>query len=138
MGVDYIKSFDDVTYVKPLFFASITDEMDKNMTSSLAFKKQFNANAYSQDVFDYWELSGSFNRQVLRRLIMNLTGFFGNGKYVSGDITDNLYGGYAGLAYEINEYLKATLGYRYAQTDSNTASRDYKKNTITAGITGEF
>ena len=49
-----------------------------------------------------------------------------------------LYGGYAGLAYEINEYLKATLGYSYAQTDSNTASRDYKKNTITAGITGEF
>ena len=138
VGVDYINSFDERTYVKPLFFVSITDEMDKNMTSSLAFKKQFNANAYEQDVFDYWEFSGRFNRQILKRLGLNLTGFFGNGKYDNQNITDNLYGGYAGLAYEINEYLKATLGYSYAQTDSNTASRDYKKNTITAGITGEF
>ncbi len=138
VGLDYINSYNNTKYTKPSFLVSVTDEIDKNTRSTLAFKKQYYTNAYSEDVFNYWEISGILNRQLLERLGCSLSGFYGNGEYMASNITDKLLGANIGLTYSFNEHLKGNLNYNYSNVTSTRDTREYLRNRVSLGLNMEF
>lgn len=137
-AVDYIMSYDKVTYYKPMFSASLTGELDKKTTATVGFEKQYYTNSYSQDIFDYWQISANLSRQLLARLKFLIGGFYGNGRYIAQGIQDNLFGLNASMEYELTRRAKAKISYSFSKTDSDQNSRDYTKNTAYAGLNMEF
>ena len=121
-----------------MFSASLAGELDKRTTATLSFDKQYYTNSYSQDLFDYWQISASFAKQLLARLKFLVSGFYGNGKYIAQGIQDNLFGLNASMEYELTRRAKARITYSFSKTDSDQHSRDYTKNTTYAGLRMEF
>ena len=138
MGVDFIAAYNERDYERPLIQASLVNEGDENTHGDLTFVKEYQANPYTEDLFNYWQASTSLTRQVLRRLSGSISGFYGEGDYVTLNITDKLSGVTLGMIYELTKNVKGDFGYRFSHTDSTVNSRDYSKNTVSLGITGEF
>jgi opacity protein-like surface antigen len=137
-GIDFIDSFNDRTYTKPSYQFSLTDEFDKESQLTLAILKEYSANAYSEDLFNYWQVSAALARQLLQRLRVNLNVFYGRGEYINFDINDRLRGAAMGLDYDLLHNLKLNLSYSYSKTVSNFSSRDYTRNYVSAGLRMEF
>jgi hypothetical protein len=135
---DYLVSYDDTRYYKPMFSASLTGELDKRTTATISFDKQYYTNSYSQDLFDYWQISANFARQIWARLKFFAAGFYGNGRYIAQGIQDNLFGLNASIEYELTRRAKARIAYSFSKTDSDQSSRNYTKNTAYAGLRMEF
>jgi hypothetical protein len=135
---DYLVSYNDTVYYKPMFSASLTGELDERTTATIGFNKQYQTNSYSQDLFDYWQISAGFTRQLLARLKFLVNGFYGNGEYVAQSIQDNLFGLNASVEYELTRRAKAKITYSFSRTDSDQDSRNYTKNTAYAGLRMEF
>lgn len=135
---DCIRSYDNTDYYKPMFGASLAGELDKKTTASVNFDKQYYTNAYSQDLFDYWQISASLARQVAARLKFLIGGFYGNGRYIARGIQDNLFGLNASMEYELTRHAIARISYSFSKTDSDQNTRDYTKNTAYAGLRMEF
>lgn len=123
---------------KPLFFVSLTDELDENTQSKISFEKEFSTNAYNESIFNYWQTSGSLTRRLLERLRCSLSGFYGKGKYINLGITDKLRGGSITLTYDFTKRLKGNLKYEYSEVDSTNDLREYTKNKVILGLTWEF
>jgi len=138
IGVDFINSYNDKGYSKPLILASLTDEISRNTRAGLSFAKQYNTDAYTEDIFNYWQTSAFFKRELLKRLRYSLSGFYGEGEYVSLDIIDKLWGANIALTYDFREKLRGNLGYTYSDLDSTDVSREYIKNTVFLSLTVEF
>lgn len=137
-GEDFIRSYNDKNYAKPLFSVSLTDDIDQNTNANVSFMKQYSANSYSPDLFDYWQVSGGLSKKLLERMGSSLSGFYGRGKYISTVVSDKLSGLSASLTYDISVNLKGNLSYSFSQTRSTVESREYKKNTISFGLTAQF
>ncbi|MFZ2602919.1 MAG: outer membrane beta-barrel protein, partial [Candidatus Omnitrophota bacterium] len=137
-GIDFMASYNDKEYTRPLFFASLTNDLDENTTANLSFAKQYYTNAYSQDLFDYWQVSGALTRRLLERLSCSLSGFYGNGEYITTVITDKLLGSTIGFTYDIKDNWKASLSYSFSKVKSTVRSREYKKNMASSAITATF
>jgi len=137
-GADYVISYNKQDYFKPMFGATLTDELDQNTVASVSFMLQSYTNAYSQDVFDYWQVSGDLKKQLLQRLNIALSAFYGRGKYLSLDIKDDLFGCNAGLVYDFTEHIRGSITYRYSNAASTSRAREYSKNTVYVGLTAEF
>ena len=137
-GVDFINSYNNQTYQKSLIFAALTDDIDRASHLTLSFVKEYHTNSYSQDIFNYWQVSGSFTKQLLERLSCSLSNFYGEGKYISLDIKDKFVGSSIAFTYDISANLKANLTYAYSNVDSTLNTREYTKNIVTVGLTIEF
>ncbi len=137
-ALDYIVSYDKTKYYKPMLSASLTGDIDKKTIATLAFVKQYYTNAYLQDLFDYWQVSLAFARQLTERLRFSANGFYGNGRYVVQGVQNNLFGASAAIEYELTRRIKTRVSYSFSMTDSDQNSRDYTKNTAYAGLTMEF
>lgn len=135
---EYIDSYNNDTYWKPRFNALLTGELNKRTTATIGFSKRYDTISYTQDIFDYWQISASFMRQLLARLKFFIYGFYGNGEYVNQGIQDNLFGLSASLEYELTRRAKAKVSYSFSKTDSSRSTRDYTKNTVYTGISMEF
>lgn len=138
VGEDFITSYNGKEYAKPLFSASFTNDINQNTSANVTFTKQYSANSYSQDLFDYRQVSGSLSRRLLERLGCSLSGFYGEGKYVSTVVTDKLSGLSAAFTYDISRDLKGSFFYSFSETKSTVESREYKKNTVSFGLTAQF
>jgi hypothetical protein len=134
-GIDFIDSFDDKAHIKPLIFASITDEIDENTRASLSFTKRYSTTSYVEGLFNSWRISGAFTRQLLERLKGSLSCFYGEGEFASLDFTQNLQGASVAFTYDIRENLK---GNTYFNEDSNIEDSGYTNNTVFLGLTANF
>ncbi len=137
-GINFVKAYNNQRYQKPLLYAALTDDIDENTRMKVSFKKEYYTNAYSSDIFNYWELSGAFTRRLSERLSGLISSFYGQGKYITFGIKDKLCGLDMGINYDLSKNVLAGLDYAYSETESNTNSREYKKNTITAGLKVDF
>lgn len=137
-GVDFIRSYDRTDYTKPLFNIMLTDELNETLQTRLAFNKQYYTNAYSDNVFDYWKVSGELKRRIMERLAVSGAGFYGKGKYPQSDITDDLTGGSISFIYDIRDNIKGSLAYNYSRTVSNIETREYTRNNIDLNIRIDF
>jgi hypothetical protein len=137
-GVDFIRSYSGRQFVKPVIFASLTDELDNRTNTSLSYAKEYHTISYSEDLFNYWQATGQFTRQLLRRLGGSVSGFYGEGTYVDSSVEDRVLGANATLSYDLLAYLKGNLSYAYSNIDSNVHAREYVKNTVFFGLLAEF
>lgn len=138
IGVDFINSYNDENYTKPLIFASITDELDENTRLSLSFKKEYYTSSYEEDLFNHWQASVLFTRQLVERLSCSLSGFYGEGKYVLLGIKDKLLGASIACSYDFRENLRGNLKYTYSDVNSTVETREYIKNTVALGLSIDF
>jgi hypothetical protein len=91
-GVEFISAYDNSNMTKPLFLVSLEDEINETTGAGLTFLKVYDTNAYVQDMFNKWEVSGYLNRELLKNLVCSLTAFYGTGKYVDSGIRDTVNG----------------------------------------------
>ena len=137
-GLDIIDSYDKRTYFEPLVNLSLIDDVDRNTRINITFNHQYSTIAYQQNLFNYTQISGSFNRQLLKKLAVSLNGFYGEGEYIGADIKDKLTGVGIGFVYDIWHNIKGTLNYNYTRALSNVATREYAKNSISVGLEMDF
>jgi len=137
-GVSFVDSYDSTKYTQPFVYVTITDDINDKTTVKGNFKKEYYASQYEQNIFDYWEISGSVTSQLLKRLTGSLDAFYGRGEYLSIDTTDNLFGLNAGADYQLTKKLILNASYNFSRTDSNVDTNDYTKNVVTVAIRGVF
>lgn len=138
LGADLIRSYNGERYSNPLFIATLTQQTSDREALSLSFSKRYSASSSTDDVFNSWQLSGGVRRQLRQRLSGSASIFFGKGEYVSLGIRDTLAGGSGGLSYDFYKNLRGNVSYSYSQTNSNFNEREYRKNVVSFGLSGEF
>lgn len=137
-GVDFINAYDGTKYTKPLFMASLNDEIDQNSYLRLSLAKQYSTVSYSQNIFDQWQIALDFVHQIFKRLALSLSAFYGKGEYTSTNTKNNLRGGNIGLAYDIKENIKVDISYGHLENTSNISANGYNKNTVSLAMRAEF
>jgi len=137
-GVDVTTFSDNNKSTQQRFDVSITDEIDENTTTRLSFIRRGQATSEVGDVFRNWQITGGISRDLLKRLSGSLSGFYGQGRFVSTDITDTLLGATFSLNYVFNERLQGNLQYSYSNLDSTDETRGYTKSTMFLGLTVTF
>ncbi len=138
VGMDVIDSYTNKNYTKAFIQTSLTSDVDENSRASISFAKRYDTTAYSEDLFDYWQISGMFTRQLFKRLGFFLFAFYGQGEYIIVDVTDNLCGADIGFTYDLTRNLKGRLNYNYSNVDSTLDTRDYSRNRAFLGLAAEF
>ncbi len=137
-GVDFIESTFSSDYTKPRYSVALSNEVDKDSTAIVAFLREYSTNPYAQDIFDFYQATANFKRQLSKKISCSLTGLWGRGKYLILDITDRFIGGRLDLVFEPKEGMRFTLGYDYSRADSNVSEREYKRNLYSIGMAMEF
>ena len=137
-GANFINSYNERDYAKPMANLALVNELDRQTTASLSYVKDYTANASTQDLFDYWQASASLSRQLLERLAMNANAFYGEGTYRSFTITDEFIGASVGASYEATSGVRLLLQYGYSQAESNVPGREYERTLVSAGLRAEF
>lgn len=137
-GADFIRSYNAREYTRPAVFASLADELDRADRASLSFTKETSANPYAEDIFNFWQVTGTYVRSVSRRLDSAFAAFYGEGEYPEAPLTDKLWGGSVSLTYAILEHWKGSVSYAYSSVDSTQLSRDYDRNAVFLGLILEY
>lgn len=138
IGADFIETYNGDSLTKPLFRARLTDDINETTSVDIAFEKESTPNSYTEDIFDYWQISTSLRKQLSERMNAAFSAFYGEGEYVASTREDELLGGYASLSYDFNKNLRGTLKYTYTNVDSNASSQQYTRNTVVAGLSLYF
>jgi len=137
-GLDIMNSYDNQIYLRPAVIASLMNDIDATSRAGVTFMKRYDMNAFMEDLFDEWQISGVFARQIFRRLGCAVSGFLGSGTYVEDDIKDNFWGVNGGLTYDLTKNIKARVDYSYLNRASGDDVLKYSKNRILAGLVAEF
>lgn len=137
-GADFINSYTNAGYVRPFVLASVTDDIDALTTARLSFRKEYYTIPYSEDLFNYWEISGMASRQFLERLSASLTVFYGSGEYVAQGRDENLFGIRSGFSYDLTKKIQLIGAYNLYMNDSNFDNDTYNRNKFTLGVSGKF
>jgi uncharacterized protein (PEP-CTERM system associated) len=138
LGGDFASTSDDQENNSMYSEVSLVDDIDESTNFRITYLKQDASTTYTQEIFKSQRVSAALTKSLLRRLGLTLSGFYGKGDYTASNIKDNLFGGDLRLVYDLSPHIKANLGYTYSKTDSNVNTRDYNKNVISMGLSGEF
>jgi len=119
------------------YYMLVTDEFDERTVGRLSLSRSVRT-TWEADVFRRWEVDLDLDRDLMKDLKGSLSGFYGEGEYLSGGIEDKFIGASARLNYIFGKHLTGNLGYRYSHLDSSDEDRGYTTNSVTAGITLTF
>lgn len=122
---------------------SVTGEIDEKTTSDIAFFKGDRISSDSEDIFRSWRVTGSLTRALLEDLKSSISGFYGQGRFISVDVTDSLLGGSVDLSYDFwsdqrGKNISGKMGYTYSDLDSTEENRSYSRSGVTLGLTAGF
>ncbi len=137
-GIDFIDSYSGERYRKPAFQLGFTNELDQRTAWSISYLRNYAPASDREDLFNSWRISTAWGRELLERLRLNLSGFYGEGEFLGSGITDITQGGTLGISYDLRDNMVGTLSYSYAETSSNDSGREYKRNTVSAGMNVKF
>lgn len=137
-GADFIDSYDNSKSTNPYVIATVTDDITENTTLKASFRKEEYTVPYSQDMYNYWEISGVATSRIRKRLAGSCRIFYGRGEYVTSGTTDDLIGANAGLTYEMTRYFNLNASYSYYSDSSDVDSRSYDKNVVRVSLEGKF
>lgn len=138
VGISFIDAFGSEDLTEPDFSVSLKNEVDETTTFDISFQKDSNSTASTQDIFDSWRVAAGFVRQLARRLSLALSTFYGKGEYNTLNIKDTFTGAKARLNYDLSENSRVFIAYAFSETDSNSKTRCYDKNTTSFGFTFQF
>jgi hypothetical protein len=138
-GADIIDSYSGDRLVRPVWTATLTDQIDERTSADLlSFSQRYSTSPYTDDVFNSWRVSGAVHRQLRSRLQGSASAFYGRGKYVALGIREDLVGANAALSYELTKRMRATVSYTFSDATSNIGAREYRKNTLLVSLSTAF
>ncbi|MCC6325245.1 MAG: outer membrane beta-barrel protein [Candidatus Brocadia sp.] len=137
-GLNYIDSFDNDHFTKPVFMTSLIYQKDTDTIARLSFEKKHETSRYEEDIFDNWRTTASVSRQLLERLRGSLSVFYGEGEYLILDTKNKLLGANSAFVYDIARNLKGNFTYTFTRSDDDPGTFYYTKNTVFFGLTAEF
>jgi hypothetical protein len=137
-GIDLIDSYNGEELTEPMWKLTLIDRLTETHSAILSFTQRYSTNAYTDDIFNSWRVSGGITSQLSKKVLGSATAFYGRGEYDSTGIEDNLFGGQAALSYDLYKNYNLDLSYSYSQTTSNLNSREYRKNVVFLGVSGAF
>lgn len=137
-GADFIDSYDNSKSTNPYVIATITDDITEKTTLKVSFRKEEYTVPYSQDMYNYWEISGVASSQIMKRLAGSCRVYYGRGEYIDSGTTDDLFGVNTGLTYEMTRYFNLNASYSYYSDSSDIETRSYNKNVVRLSLAGKF
>lgn len=108
--------------------ASLVNDIDRKTQALLSYRRGLNSYAYSKDLFDSWQISAAFSRDIARRISAQGTAFYGRGSYRQSRIKDNLAGAAFGIRYSLTEQCRVGIQYNFSETESSQSSGSYHRN----------
>lgn len=138
-GLSFIDAVvgDDIL-VEPSILVRLRNNFSDTESVSITFRRSASASTFSADVFESWRLSLDFIKQIQERLAFRSSVFIGNGEFDSTSIEDKQYGFDTRFIYDLSERAEASIGYNYSQVDSNSSTRDYRRNLFDIGMSFSF
>jgi hypothetical protein len=123
--------------------ASVTGQIDEKTNSNIAFFKGDRISSDREDIFRSWRVTGGLTRELSEDLRSSISGFYGQGKFVSIDVIDSLLGGSIDLSYDFwrdkkGKNIGGNMGYTYSDLDSTEENRSYSRSGVTLGLTAGF
>ena len=137
-GVSMVDAFDGSNTSEPNIVVSLTNDFNETDSAGLSYRKTSMPSSYTADIFDSWRVTANLRKQLLDRLRMVLSVFFGEGEFNAQSITDKQTGINARLNYDVSKDAVAFLAYTYSQVDSNIDTRNYGRNLIESGFRISF
>ena len=139
-GFDYTVTADGEER-SPHFLVSLIDDIDRRNQLNITFTKNYTMTPYEDDVFEQWQVSCTFTRQIYDRLGGNLNAFYGEGEYITTGIENMLIGFSIGFNYIIREEINGSINYTYTQNDTYTPDEPdtgYSVNTFSVSVNATF
>lgn len=138
-GMDFSSSHNDSTNIE----ASFTGEIDNKTSARIAYARGVEISSDTEDVFRNWRISGNVKRELLEDLSGSLSGFYGNGDFVSAGVTDIFVGASFDISYnfwkdKLGKLVNGRLGYTYSNLDSTDEERSYSRIGLDAGLSVSF
>lgn len=137
-GENFIDSYHFTKYKKPYYSASIVNEIDRNTHLNITYIRQYLPSLYIPDTMDSRRLSCDLARQILYRFYFMLGAFWGKGLNQANMYSITFFGMSTSLTYEFNENLRFNISYTYINNESDIVIESYKRNAVTAGLTGQI
>jgi hypothetical protein len=138
-GMDFSSTHNDSIDIH----ASLSGEIDKRTSARIVYSRSANISSDTEDVFRNWQVSGSVSRALLEDLNGSLSFFYGQGDYVSADITDTFVGASFDISYnfwkdKLGKSVNGRMGYSYSNLDSTDVERNYSRFGANAGLSVSF
>ena len=137
-GVDFLRSFNGISYIRPLYTATLTNDIDKNTSASISYQQKYTTDTFTQDLFNIWEIVANVTRQLTDKLSIIFSGFWGQGKYITIGGNQGLTGASITVNYDLTKKTSLNAGYTFYNETSNIGLNAYTKNTAFFGITIRF
>lgn len=137
-GVSFVEAFDGSNASEPSVIVALTNDFSETDSASLSYSQTSMPSSFSADIFDSWRVAASVARQLLERLRMTMSVFFGEGDFEALGLTDKQTGVNARLHYDVSKDAVAFLAYTFSQIDSNIDTRSYARNLVELGVRVAF
>ena len=128
VGADFIQDAFGKKQTEPNIFVSLRSRPDVLTQMSFYFAKRYDTNRNDSDLFDFWQVEWMLQRNLTKRLVVALSNFYGNGRYVASDIKEKFQGVTPSLSYELPQNTQIILSYSYSHVTSHDETREYLKN----------
>lgn len=137
-GASIVEAVDGSSSTKPNVTLSLTKDLNETDSVSIAYKQTSSPSSYSSDIFNSWRVEINGRWQLLKRLAAKAILFYGEGEFKDLSFTDRQTGITTQMTYELKKDIQTFLGYTYANVDSNSATREYRRNLIELGLQFNF
>ncbi|HOO71597.1 MAG TPA: hypothetical protein PK926_07535 [Spirochaetota bacterium] len=117
----------------PNVLAALTDDIDENNTISLTFSMSHAISRYTSEIFENWQVSAVFTRQVLERFNFAVSAFYGQGEYQESGTRNELGGCSLDFAYLLTEHISVGTGYTFtygSTTGREVIDEDYYRDQV--------
>lgn len=133
-GVDVIDPVVGKRFTRPMMRVALTQEVNPTTKTGIAVEQRYTTNAYSQDIFNNWRVSGSISKDLSSRVSGSATGFYGSGRYIQTGVTERLTGINLGGSLELTRKTRLNLNYIFTHNTSNQSDASYTKNEVLLGL----
>jgi hypothetical protein len=125
------------------FDAVLTGEIDEKTSAIIDFSRDIRTAVDREDVFKNWRVTGRLTRLLMEDMNAILQAFYGEGEFVSDEITDTLSGSSISLNYVFWQQkrgarIDGNLGYTYSELKSTDEERGYNRSSVDATLSVVF
>ena len=123
--------------------AVLTGEIDKKTSAIIDFSRDIRAAVDREDVFRSWRVTGRVTRYLSEDVNVFLSAFYGEGDFVSAEVTDSLLGASISLNYILWQHkrgarIDGNCGYTYSELESTDEDRGYNRSSVDATLSMTF
>jgi hypothetical protein len=138
LGMDFSSSSNNVAVE-----ASLAGQIDENTSANISYFQGDQISSDREDIFRSWRVTGGLTRELSEDLRSSISGFYGQGEFISISVTDSLFGGSLDVSYDFwrdkkGKNISGKLGYTYSDLYSTDETRSYSRNGVTLGLTVGF